>query len=208
MHRYHVEHGTLIESTNTSFVLSTRSDGKVGGNSFTPVPLTLPAGPMSPHARVAAVVDMTAKAKDEAQRTGGMTGLSGIANLLPISVVTQAARSAAHHVDFATSNLRGAPIPLFCAGAKVLATVAMGPVAGTGANITAMSYDGAFDIGIFADPAAITDPTAFARYVEASFADLIAAGSTARQSAAKKTPAAKKKSAAKKTPAKKKSASS
>ena len=213
VHRYHVEHGTLIESTNTSFVLSTRSDGKVGGNSFTPVPLTLPAGPMSPHARVAAVVDMTAKAKDEAQRTGGMTGLSGIANLLPISVVTQAARSAAHHVDFATSNLRGAPIPLFCAGAKVLATVAMGPVAGTGANITAMSYDGAFDIGIFADPAAITDPTAFARYVEASFADLIAAGSAAQQSAAKKTLAAKKKSAAKqsaakKTPAKKKSASS
>ncbi len=48
VHRYHVEHDTPIESTNTSFVLSTRSDGKAGGNSFTPVPLTLPAGPMSP----------------------------------------------------------------------------------------------------------------------------------------------------------------
>ena len=36
VHRYHVEHDTPIESTNTSFVLSTRSDGKAGGNSFTP----------------------------------------------------------------------------------------------------------------------------------------------------------------------------
>ncbi len=115
-----------------------------------------------------------------------MTGLSGVANLLPISVVTQAARSAAHHIDFATSNLRGAPIPLYCAGAKVLATVAMGPVAGTGANITAMSYDGAFDMGIFVDPEAITDPTAFAANVAASFADLIAAGSAAQQLATKK----------------------
>jgi len=207
VHRYHVEHDTPIESTNTSFVLSTRSDGKAGGNSFTPVPLTLPAGPMSPGERVAAVVNATAEAKDEAQRTGGMTGLSGVANLLPISVVTQAARSAAHHIDFATSNLRGAPIPLYCAGAKVLATVAMGPVAGTGANITAMSYDGAFDMGIFVDPEAITDPTAFAANVAASFADLIAAGSAAQQLATNKK-SAKKKSATKKTAAKKKSTTS
>jgi len=207
VHRYHVEHDTPIESTNTSFVLSTRSDGKAGGNSFTPVPLTLPAGPMSPGERVAAVVNATAEAKDEAQRTGGMTGLSGVANLLPISVVTQAARSAAHHIDFVTSNLRGAPIPLYCAGAKVLATVAMGPVAGTGANITAMSYDGAFDMGIFVDPEAITDPTAFAANVAASFADLIAAGSAAQQLATNKK-SAKKKSATKKTAAKKKSTTS
>nr|WHW29159.1 putative wax ester synthase/acyl-CoA:diacylglycerol acyltransferase [uncultured bacterium] len=205
VHRYHVEHDCSIETTNTSFVLSTRSDGKAGGNAFTPVPLTLPAHAMSPRDRVASVVDATSTSKDEAQRTGGMTGLSGVANLLPISVITQAARSAAQHIDFATSNLRGAPFPLYCAGSKVLATVAMGPVAGTGANITAMSYDGAFDIGIFADPAAITDPGSFAAHVEASFADLIAAGS-----AAAKKPAAKKsaprKSAAKKSAAKKSAA--
>jgi diacylglycerol O-acyltransferase len=204
VHRYHVNHDTPIESTNTSFVLSTRSDGKAGGNSFTPVPLTLPAGPMSPGERVASVVSATAEAKDEAQRTGGMTGLSGVANLLPISVITQAARSAAQHIDFATSNLRGAPVPLYCAGAKVLATVAMGPVAGTGANITAMSYDGAFDMGIFVDPEAITDPTSFAENIQASFADLIAAGTSTQQPAKKST--AKKTAAKKKAPAKKKSA--
>nr|WHW29201.1 putative wax ester synthase/acyl-CoA:diacylglycerol acyltransferase [uncultured bacterium] len=208
VHRYHVEHGEPIESTNTSFVLSTRSDGKAGGNSFTPVPLTLDARPMTPADRIASVVATIEEAKGEAQRTGGMTGLSGIANLLPISVITQAARSASKRIDFATSNLRGAPFPLYCAGARVEATIAMGPVAGTGANITAMSYDGSFDIGIFLDPEAITDPASFHEHVADSFADLIAAGSPARPArrAAKKAPAkrtAAKKPAAKRAPAKK-----
>nr|WHW29156.1 putative wax ester synthase/acyl-CoA:diacylglycerol acyltransferase [uncultured bacterium] len=216
-HRYHLEHGSPIETTNTSFVLSTRTDGKAGGNAFTPVPLTLPAGPMTPKERVASIVAATTEAKDSAQRTGGMTGLSGIANLLPISVITAAARSAAKRIDFATSNLRGAPFPLYCAGAKVLATIAMGPVAGTGANVTAMSYDGSFDIGIFADPEAIVDPESFRKNIEESFADIIAAGApapakkaTAKKSAARKQPAKKtaaKKRAAKKSPAKKRAAS-
>ncbi len=203
-HRYHVEHDSPIETTNTSFVMSTRSDGKAGGNSFTPVMLTLPAGPSTMQQRVAAVVSATEEAKGEAKRTGGMTGMSGIANLLPISVITQAARSASQRIDFATSNLRGAPRPLYCGGAKVLATIAMGPVAGTGANITAMSYDGSFDIGIFLDPAAITDPASFRSHVEQSFADLIAAAAPAGTSTAKKSTA--KKSTAKRKPAKKSTA--
>jgi len=130
---------------------------------------------MEPVERVAAVVAAAEAAKDEAQRTGGMTGLSGVANLLPTSVVTSTARAAASRIDFATSNLRGAPFPIYVSGSEVLATIPMGPVAGTGANITALSMNGEFDIGIFADPAAITDPESFRLDVEAAFADLLAA---------------------------------
>lgn len=174
-HRYHVDHDADIEAVNSSFVLSTRTDSKSGGNAFTPVPVKLPATPMEPAERVAAVVAAAELAKEEAQRTGGMTGLSGIANLLPTSVVTSTARSAASRIDFATSNLRGAPIPIYISGSEVLATLAMGPVAGTGANITALSMNGMFDIGMFIDPAAITEPAEFRRHVEESFADMLAA---------------------------------
>jgi len=174
-HRYHLERGIHLTTLNSSFVLSTRTDRKAGGNAFTPVPVKLPAGPMAPASRVAAVVDAVEAAKDEAQRTGGMTGLSGVANLLPTSVVTSTARAAASRIDFATSNLRGAPFPIYVSGSEVLATIPMGPVAGTGANITALSMNGEFDIGIFADPAAITDPESFRLDIEASFADLLAA---------------------------------
>lgn len=185
--RYHAARDVNIETVNSSFVLSTRTDNKAGGNAFTPVPVRLPAGKMTIKKRFVAVVEALTAAKEAAERTGGITGLSGIANLLPTSVVTQTARTQAGKIDFATSNLRGAPFELYCSGAKVISTIAMGPVAGTGANITAMSYNGAFDIGIFADPAAITEPAAFRDDVEAAFADLVAAG----KPAPKKTPAKK-----------------
>jgi len=172
-YRYHLERGIHISTINSSFVLSTRSDSKAGGNAFTPVPIRLPAGPASPVERVRAAVEVVEAAKEQAQRTGGMTGLSGIANLLPTSVVTSTARAAAARIDFATSNLRGAPFPIFVSGSEVLATIPMGPVAGTGANITALSMNGEFDVGIFADPAAITDPGSFRLDIEQSFADLL-----------------------------------
>lgn len=174
-HRYHVDRGVEIEQLNSSFVLSTRTDSKSGGNAFTPVPVKLPAGKMSVSKRMAAIIAMLDEAKESATKTGGMTAMSGVANLLPISTVTQTARSAASRIDFSTSNLRGAPFPLYCSGAKILATIPMGPVAGTGANITALSLDGQLDIGIFADPAAITEPEAFRINVEESFADMFAA---------------------------------
>ncbi len=174
-HRYHVAHGVDIETVNSSFVLSTRTDKKAGGNAFTPVPVKLPAGEMPASERVSAVMAAAEVAKEEAQKTGGMTGLSGVANLLPTSVVTSTARAAASRIDFATSNLRGAPFPIFISGAEVTATIPMGPVAGTGANITALSMNGNFDIGLFVDPEAITEPEEFRRHVEESFADMLAA---------------------------------
>ena len=174
-HRYHADRDTPVQSFNSSFVLSTRTDAKAGGNAFTPVPVRLSGGPISLDQRLALVQQATAAARERSERTGGFSGLSGIANLLPTSVVTRAARSQGKRIDFATSNLRGAPIELYSAGAKVLRIVVMGPVAGTGANITAMSYNGNFEIGLFIDPEAITEPTAFRDYVAAAFADMAAA---------------------------------
>lgn len=190
-HRYHDAHGVAIDSVNSSFVVSTRSDGKAGGNAFTPVPVVLPAGKMTIAQRVRSTIEVVEAAKNDAKQSGGMTAMSGVINLLPISMVTQTARSAAKHIDFATSNLRGAPFALFCSGAKVEATIAMGPVAGTGANVTAMSYDGVFDIGLFIDPAAYTDPEGFRSAVEESFADMFAEADTKLSRKASKKTAAK-----------------
>ena len=187
-HRYHAERDAPVDVINSSFVLSTRKDSKAGGNAFTPVPVQLPAGKMPIQKRLTTIVDTLNEAKESATKTGGMTAMSGVANLLPISTVTQTARAAAARIDFSTSNLRGAPFQVYCSGAKVLATVPMGPVAGTGANITALSLDGQLDIGIFADPAAITEPEAFRIAIEESFADMFAATKKKpkRKAAAKK----------------------
>ena len=55
------------------------------------------------------------------------TGVAGLANLLPTSVAVRLARQQVETVDFATSNVRGAPFPLYIAGARILANYPVGP---------------------------------------------------------------------------------
>ncbi len=171
--RYHTDRDVEVDAFNTSFVLSTRTDRALGGNSFTPIPVQVSGSPLSLPERVADVRSRLVAAREAMSSGGGMSAVSGIANLLPTSVVTQAARAAAGRIDFATSNLRGAPFTLYVAGARVRNIVTMGPVAGTGCNATALSYDGRFDIGLFIDPVAIDAPADFRGAVDSSFVDII-----------------------------------
>ena len=172
--RYHADRDVEIDAFNTSFVLSTRHDSAIGGNSFTPVPVQVPGTSMPLAERVADVHTRLAVKREAMEHSGGgMSALSGVANWLPTSVITSAARAAAAKIDFATSNLRGAPIPLYVSGAKVLYIVTMGPVAGTACNATALSYENGFDIGLFIDPTAIDAPGDFRDAVDAAFRDIL-----------------------------------
>jgi len=173
--RYHSDRGVEVDAFNTSFVLSTRHDSAIGGNSFTPVPVQVPGTPMPLDERIADVHERIAVKRESMSTGGGMGAMSSVANLLPTSVVTSAARAAASKIDFATSNLRGAPIPLYVSGARVLQIVTMGPVAGTACNATALSYENGFDIGLFIDPEAIDAPGDFRDAVAAAFDDILAA---------------------------------
>ena len=108
-----------------------------------------------------------------------MASVAGLANLLPTSLVTSVARSQTAHMDFATSNVRGAPAPTYVSGAKILWTGTLGPVAGTVLNLTAMSYDGSFDIGFHVDPMAVADCDDLRRCIATGFQEpLAAAGQT------------------------------
>ncbi|MDJ0767185.1 MAG: wax ester/triacylglycerol synthase family O-acyltransferase [Ilumatobacter sp.] len=171
--RYHADRGVEVDAFNTSFVLSTRNDKAVGGNSFTPVPVQVPGGPMPFEERIADIHVRLAEKREALSHGGGMGALAGVVNLLPTSVVTRAARARAAHVDFATSNLRGAPFTLYIAGARILEMLPMGPVAGTACNATGISYDGGFGIGLFVDPIAIEEPGDFRDAVDEAFRDLV-----------------------------------
>lgn len=57
------------------------------------------------------------------------------------------------------SNMRGAPFPLYFAGARVLATYPMGPAGdGVGLNLTVLSNMGRLDLGVLAIADAEPDP--------------------------------------------------
>lgn len=171
--RYHADRGESFETLNVSFVMSTRTDDKAGGNAFTPVLVHLPADRRDAVDRLTGTAEILDDAREAAGRSGGFTALSGVVNLLPTSVVTRTARSQAAKIDLATSNLRGAPIPLYIGGAKVEYSVTMGPLAGTPCNATALSYCNNFDIGLFIDPVAIREPAAFRQCVVDAFDDIL-----------------------------------
>jgi diacylglycerol O-acyltransferase / wax synthase len=175
--KYHEFVGQEVEFFKATFVVSTRDDRSAGGNSFTPSMVRVPGGKMDPADRFAQIRDAMGSRRGEVTGGGDLMGaVSGLANLLPTSVVTGIARSQAGAVDFATSNVRGAPIEVYVAGGKVLATYPMGPVAGTAWNITMMSYAGSLFMGVHVDPTAVEDTELLMRSLREGFAELIAAG--------------------------------
>ena len=139
--------------------------------------MLLPIGIEDPAARFEAI-----RARLEATKHGAaigvMDGLAGLANLLPTSVAVRLARQQVETVDFATSNVRGAPFPLYIAGARILANYPIGPTGGTAWNLTLMSYDGSLDMGLNTDLGAVADPTLLRDSIAAEFAALIAAGAS------------------------------
>ena len=167
--------GQPIEELRITMPVSTRKDGSAGGNAFTPTRVLVPVDIEDPAARFVAIRDRLAPTKGE-RSLGIIDGLAGVANLLPTSLAVRMARQQVETVDFAISNVRGAPFALFIAGARMEANYPVGPTGGTAWNLTLMSYDGHLDIGLNADAGAVQDPEGLRDAIEAEFAALIAAG--------------------------------
>lgn len=171
--RYHADRGTHLDGLNATFVVSTRTDDAIGGNSFTPAVLRIPGDATDPELMFAELQERMASRRDEVAEGGEtLAALAGVANWLPTSVVTQMARARSSSIDFATSNMRGAPITTYVAGSEAERMIVMGPVAGTAMNITTLSYDGTLEIGLFIDPVAVDDPAGLRDCMAAAYADL------------------------------------
>jgi hypothetical protein len=152
--------------------VSTRSDGSMGGNAFTPARVLVPCG-ADPTARFEAIRDRLGTTKrDRGLRL--VQGMAGLVNVLPTSLLVRVARQQVETVDFTTSNVRGAPFDLFIAGAKIEANYPVGPLAGTAFNITTLSSSGWLDMGVHIDLAAIDDPDLLRTCLEESYAELLA----------------------------------
>jgi hypothetical protein len=85
-------------------------------------------------------------------------------------------RAQTRTIDFAATNLRGSPIPLWIAGARVIASYPFGPRTGTALNATVLSYCEELHLGLNIDPAAVTQVDAFMLDVAASFDALLDVG--------------------------------
>jgi hypothetical protein len=171
--RYHERMGSPVEELRASMAISTRSEGS-GSNAFSLARMLVPTGDM-PIGERFSWIQAAAGAARESNSTASLETLAAVASTLPTSLITRLARQQAQTVDFATSNVRGAPVPLFIAGAEILENYAVGPLAGVAYNLTLLSYNHSLDMGVNIDTAAVTEPELLRECLEKAFADLISA---------------------------------
>ncbi|HEX2849898.1 MAG TPA: wax ester/triacylglycerol synthase family O-acyltransferase [Acidimicrobiales bacterium] len=169
---YHRELGVEIDDLRVSVPVSTRADSSAGGNAFTPLRVLVPCGIKDPTERFRAVRERLTATKRE--RALGLTDtFAALLNALPTSMVVNLARQQTETVDFATSNLRGAPWDLYIAGSHILSNHPMGPTGGTAFNATVLSYRNTLDMGIDIDTAAIDDGDLLRECIASSFDELL-----------------------------------
>jgi len=169
---YHRSLGVEVEELRMAMPVSTRTKGSEAGNAFTPTRLLVPVDE-DPRRRFEEIHRRLEVTKQE--RALGLTGaVAGLGNLVPAPVLIRLVRQQTATVDFTTSNVRGAPFPLYIAGARIEGNHPIGPLAGTAWNLTTMSVDGQLDMGLHVDTGAVADPDLLLAGVEASFEELLA----------------------------------
>ena len=171
--RYHIECGQPVDQLRASMAISTRTEAS-GSNAFSLARMLVPTSQMSIAERFEAIVNATGAAR-AASSGGSLETLAAVAATLPTSLVTRLARQQAQTVDFATSNVRGAPVPMYVAGAQLLENYPVGPLAGVAFNLTLLSYNHSLDMGVNIDRAAVAEPELLRRCLERAFKDLLKA---------------------------------
>lgn len=167
---YHRQLGTPVESLRASMAVSTRTEDS-GANAFSLARFDVPTARMPIAERFQLVVQATEAARRQSGEAS-LTALAAVASALPTSLVTRLARQQSQTVDFATSNVRGSPVPVYIAGAKLLENYPAGPLVGVAFNLTLLSYHGSLDMGINVDPVAVAEPQRLSKLLARAFGAL------------------------------------
>ncbi len=173
--RMHVRLGSEVDELRLAMPVSTRAQGdRMSTNTFAPARVLVPIQPWHDLAALFKTVHERLEPAKHESALGAVNSLAAVASLLPTSVLVAATRSQTRTIDFAASNLRGSPVPLYLAGAHIIANYPFGPRTGCAVNVTLLSYGDDMHLGFNIDPAAIVDPSAFMADVAASYLALLA----------------------------------
>jgi WS/DGAT/MGAT family acyltransferase len=173
--RYHRAKGVDVDELRMAMPVNMRTDRSAGGNAFAPARVVVPAGIEDPAERFEAVRQrLTATRSDRSLNFADL--MAGVLTGVPTPLLVRLARQQVETVDFATSNVRGAPFDLYVAGARILSNHPFGPTGGTAFNATVLSYKGSMDVGVNIDTAAIDDPELLRTCIEEGIAEVLKAG--------------------------------
>jgi WS/DGAT/MGAT family acyltransferase len=167
--RYHERHGAPVDALRMTMPINIRSEGQAaGGNQFVPARFPVPMNIADPLERMRVIRGLVAEQRAE-PALAFTDAIAGVLNRLPTGAVTQLFGSMLKGIDFVTSNVPGAPIPVYLAGSRVEANFAFAPLSGAATNITLLSHIDELQIGVNTDPAAVPDPDVFLACLQEGF---------------------------------------
>ncbi len=174
LRRYHEQHDAPVEALRMNMPINVRTDEteNVAGNQFAPARFPVPISIADPVEAMTAIRELVATQRGE-PALALLEPMSGLLNRLPTTLTTSIFGSMLKGVDFTTSNVPGAPIPVFMAGAEIEMMVPFGPLAGAAVNVTLLSNRDEVHLGINSDLAAVPDHEVLRDCLQESFGDLL-----------------------------------
>jgi WS/DGAT/MGAT family acyltransferase len=184
--RWLMEHSELPDRPLTAMIpLSVRTPEQFGtyGNRISMMGVPIPTDEPDPIRRLQRAHEALRSAKERHKGVPASI-LQDITQSIPPAVFARASRTLLGLVgrgpmapvwNLCISNVPGVPMPLYCAGALVLAEYPISAIAdGMGLNITVMSYQGQMDFGIVADRDQMADAWPLADNLRDELAQLLA----------------------------------
>ena len=122
------------------------------GNLIAQMMLPLPTAVADPYSRLELIARETARRKSMVRPSLGVIPTNGIASRMALKLIDR------QHVNVATADLPGPPVPMYLAGARLLEITPVIPLIGkVSLGVGALSYGGQLNIGVVADRDAFPD---------------------------------------------------
>jgi WS/DGAT/MGAT family acyltransferase len=174
--RYHEHHGAApIELRMTLPINLRQGSDDAGGNRFAPARFPVPTAIDDPRTRITAIRGLVREWRAEPALQMTST-LAGVLNRLPTSTTTALFGGMLKCCDFVTTNVPGAPVPVFAGGARVERLYAFAPPAGAAFNVALISHCDICCVGTVIDTTAIPDADVLLDCLRRGFDEVLALG--------------------------------
>lgn len=189
---WHETHGLRLGALRMGMPINARREGAAsrGANQFLPTRFEVPLAiaDVREHLRQ---VHVLVRAQRDEPALALLEPLAGLVSRLPRLVLTNLFATVLRGQDFLASNVPGAPVPVYFAGAELTSMLAFGPLGGTALNVTLVSHLDTVNIGVNHDPHAVPDGTRLTACLAAGLDEVLAIGTppapAPRSARAKKT---------------------
>jgi WS/DGAT/MGAT family acyltransferase len=168
MQAYHVRHGSSAEFLRVNVPISLRGDAgdrsAKASNAVAIARFPMPVAGLGVGELMEKAHELVAQWRAEpAMRLADP--LAEVSWFVPVPMLAHAARAS----DVTTSNVPGPPIPIYLAGARMIAAYPLVATIGAAVNVTMVTYDGHAFIGVSSDDRAIKDHTELMQDLRAGF---------------------------------------